>query len=324
MTYKVKYQITQTEKVNRTKLAKFIDWFKRKPKAADVSPVALLSWTPIDDTQTPKFMDSTDDVPDDQQTPMTNDADESNQVAGGEGGQEASPDAVEQVIDPQQPVEPTLEPTVEPTVELTTAEAVPTAEKKRTVWQKIRQFCCCCCSQTDEPESPSPAPVDPTVNPITPVTESSPLPGPFPEPLPPPMYPPPVQPTIIYERRETPPSSPRRPRRRERTPSPSRNRSPESKRRRSPSRRNKGKKRKRKEEVDKSVEKREKQVAVCEFATDYLYIGDEKKKSSRIPPALLLSPDRADMDCGIDRLYKEGVSLGCTVYTVHPLYTRVG
>ena len=39
--------------------------------------------------------------------------------------------------------------------------------------------------------------------------------------------------------------------------------------------------------------------------TDYLYIGDEKKKSSRIPPALLLSPDRADMDCGIDRLSRE-------------------
>ena len=26
---------------------------------------------------------------------------------------------------------------------------------------------------------------------------------------------------------------------------------------------------------------------------------DEKKKSSRIPPTLLLSPDRADMDCGM-------------------------
>ena len=47
-----------------------------------------------------------------------------------------------------------------------------------------------------------------------------------------------------------------------------------------------------------------------------LIYWDEKKKSSRIPPPLLLSPDRADMDCGIDRLYKEeGVSLGCTVYT---------
>ena len=32
---------------------------------------------------------------------------------------------------------------------------------------------------------------------------------------------------------------------------------------------------------------------------------DEKKKSSRIPPALLLSPDRADIDCGIDRLSSE-------------------
>ena len=39
--------------------------------------------------------------------------------------------------------------------------------------------------------------------------------------------------------------------------------------------------------------------------TDYLYLGDEKKKSSRIPLALLLSPDRADMDCGIDRLSRE-------------------
>ena len=39
--------------------------------------------------------------------------------------------------------------------------------------------------------------------------------------------------------------------------------------------------------------------------TDYLYIGDKKKKSSCIPPALLLSPDRADMDCGIDRLSRE-------------------
>ncbi len=39
--------------------------------------------------------------------------------------------------------------------------------------------------------------------------------------------------------------------------------------------------------------------------TDYLYIGDEKKKSSRIPLALLLSPDRADMDCGIDCLSRE-------------------
>ena len=43
-------------------------------------------------------------------------------------------------------------------------------------------------------------------------------------------------------------------------------------------------------------------------ATDYLYIGDytlEKKKSSSIPLALLLSPDRADMDCSIDRLSRE-------------------
>ena len=39
--------------------------------------------------------------------------------------------------------------------------------------------------------------------------------------------------------------------------------------------------------------------------TDYLYIGDQQKKSSRIPPARLLSPDRADMDCGIDRLSRE-------------------
>jgi len=110
----------QTEKVKKTKMVKFKGLFKRKPKPDAVPPVVLLSWTPIDDTQTLKFMDSTDDVPDDQQTPITNDANESNQVAGGEGGQEAIPDAVEQVLDPQQPVELTVEPTVErPTVEPT-------------------------------------------------------------------------------------------------------------------------------------------------------------------------------------------------------------
>ena len=36
--------------------------------------------------------------------------------------------------------------------------------------------------------------------------------------------------------------------------------------------------------------------------TDYIYIVDLKKKSCRLPPARLLSPDRADMDCGIDSL----------------------
>ena len=39
--------------------------------------------------------------------------------------------------------------------------------------------------------------------------------------------------------------------------------------------------------------------------TDYLYIVDLKKNSHRPPPALLLSPDRADMDCDIDRLSRE-------------------
>ena len=38
------------------------------------------------------------------------------------------------------------------------------------------------------------------------------------------------------------------------------------------------------------------------LATDYIYIVDLKKKSCRLPPAQLLSPDRADMDCGIDSL----------------------
>ena len=39
--------------------------------------------------------------------------------------------------------------------------------------------------------------------------------------------------------------------------------------------------------------------------TDYLFIVDLKKKSPRLPPARLLSPDRADMDCGIDCLSRE-------------------
>ena len=39
--------------------------------------------------------------------------------------------------------------------------------------------------------------------------------------------------------------------------------------------------------------------------TDYLYIVDLKKKSRRIPLAQLLSPDRPDMDWGIDRLSRE-------------------
>ena len=40
--------------------------------------------------------------------------------------------------------------------------------------------------------------------------------------------------------------------------------------------------------------------------TDYLYIGDEKKKSSRIPPALLLSPDSRKYLCGSKQSFEEG------------------
>ena len=39
--------------------------------------------------------------------------------------------------------------------------------------------------------------------------------------------------------------------------------------------------------------------------TDYLYIVDLKKNSRCLPPARLLSPDRVDMDCGIDPLSRE-------------------
>ena len=41
-------------------------------------------------------------------------------------------------------------------------------------------------------------------------------------------------------------------------------------------------------------------------STDYLYIGDEKKKSSRIPPALLLSPDSRKYLCGSKQSFEEG------------------
>ena len=41
------------------------------------------------------------------------------------------------------------------------------------------------------------------------------------------------------------------------------------------------------------------------YTTDYEYIVDLKKNSRRPPLALLLSPDRADIDCGIDRLGRE-------------------
>ena len=44
---------------------------------------------------------------------------------------------------------------------------------------------------------------------------------------------------------------------------------------------------------------------LLDMTTDYLYIVDLKKNSRCPPPARLLSPDRADMDCGIDGLYKE-------------------
>ena len=40
--------------------------------------------------------------------------------------------------------------------------------------------------------------------------------------------------------------------------------------------------------------------------TDYLYIGDEKKKSSRFPPALLLSPDSRKYLCGSKQSFEEG------------------
>ena len=39
--------------------------------------------------------------------------------------------------------------------------------------------------------------------------------------------------------------------------------------------------------------------------TDYLYIVDLKKNTRRLPLARLLSPERADMDCGIDLLSRE-------------------
>ena len=40
--------------------------------------------------------------------------------------------------------------------------------------------------------------------------------------------------------------------------------------------------------------------------TDYLYIGDEKKKSNRIPPALLLSPGSGKYLCGSKQSFEEG------------------
>ena len=46
-------------------------------------------------------------------------------------------------------------------------------------------------------------------------------------------------------------------------------------------------------------------VSLSSQGTDYLFIVDLKKKSRRLPPALLFSPDRADMDWGIDRLSRE-------------------
>ena len=40
--------------------------------------------------------------------------------------------------------------------------------------------------------------------------------------------------------------------------------------------------------------------------TDYLYIVDLKKKSSRIPPARLLSPDSRKYLCGSKQSFEEG------------------
>ena len=133
MAHKIKYQVTQTE--SKTKLAKFFDWFKRKPKAADVPPVVLLSWTKIDDETPPPSVNfiSTESFMD---SPLV--TDELVTAAGGEG---------EEKGDPQ-------------TDKKTTAEAAAFTEKKRTALQKFRRLCCCCCSQTDDDDDQAPAPVD--------------------------------------------------------------------------------------------------------------------------------------------------------------------
>ena len=42
------------------------------------------------------------------------------------------------------------------------------------------------------------------------------------------------------------------------------------------------------------------------WRTDYLYIEMRKKKSSRIPPALLLGPDSRKYLCGSKQSFEEG------------------